>query len=326
MPDQTELTDAQATMSRRRRHRILNLRQSLRSMIDESTDDATRAALEALEKKISGIDLDEFSTRIMPGSMIHYEEKLFGEKYLDIPGRVAAATGYLSRLGLIDAPAQSILDLGAGGGYFCFAAQAFGHTAIGLEPPLTGVKRNRIDFSPIYEMLGVSRSAQPIQPGRAIVRDEILAQQGRFDWITAIAIMFNHSTGVDGLAHLREPGRRFWSSRNYHFFLEDLAQNYLSSDGKVWLWFNEQLYGPSRTPYTPRPAHEHYLSVGKLIEPFLVSYDRDFGAILDLNRPDAWAKSRAVEFDTLVIHETKQEAATRARKARAWEARKQAGG
>jgi SAM-dependent methyltransferase len=251
--------------------------------------------LSAFDSVLGKANLENLADAVLPGRSAE-SFCLFGEKYLNLGKRMTTAARRVSALGLIESPPLDILDLGAGNGFFCFAAQIFGHRTVAVEPDSYTPENDRIDFAPLMELLSVPHSIQAIQPGQPLKRDFCLKPDQRFDLITSFAIMFNHLTAVSGMMGGEDSsGLKYWSARDYLFFLQDLVENFLKPGGRVLLQFNQPLRGEPKTPHTPAVITDYYRRLGVLLQPFMTSYDREFGALLDLRRPGAWEEARRID-------------------------------
>jgi SAM-dependent methyltransferase len=113
-----------------------------------------------------------------------------------------------ARLGLHSSSKRSILDLGAGPGWFVAVACFYGHHATGLDLPYESMPaQDRIIYPPLNACLGVSERIM-----RGVVPTlRPLEVEGTFDIITAFSVCFNnHKTD------------QTWGPREWAYFLEDL--------------------------------------------------------------------------------------------------------
>lgn len=221
-----------------------------------------QSILDRLGALLDETDLGTLAEQLIPAGKesVHLHQ----EKALDMPANVLKETRRLNRLGLHQA--RRIIDLGAGSGTFCWVARQFGHAVMALEPPHHSQSINLPAFIRFY---GVPLAEQLILPGVP------LELSGRFDLVTSIAIMFNHSRGEDI--------RSYWTAADYLFFVEDLRANVLAPGGQVLLKFNVDLNGKS-DPFLPRSVLEYYTALGRLLRPFIVKETAD-GIWLDPSLP-----------------------------------------
>ena len=138
-------------------------------------------------------------------------------KYADIEPWMKTNIERVQDLKLNQVPPQDIVDLGCGGGFFLYICQQLGHRGLGLD----------IDEFPLYrelvDLFGVERKIWEIKAF------EPLPDLGRkFDWITAFSVGFN-----------RYPDKSLWTSREWDFFLNDLAEH-LRPGGKIFFALNPQ--------------------------------------------------------------------------------------
>jgi hypothetical protein len=208
-------------------------------------------------------------------------------KYLDIPGNFLRQLRHARALGLHRASPGAVLDIGAGGGYFCYAAALLGHAAVAIQPTDENRSAEAV-FSALLDFHGVARSAQRIAPRTSIVRDAALGER-RFDLVTAFALTFNV---------LETDARPYWGAGDYLFLLRDLRERVLAPGGRVALKFQQPLYGAS-DPAAPAEEGAYHLALGELLRPFLVRYDMRGGpdgglAVLDPFRDEAWTRAESV--------------------------------
>ena len=101
-------------------------------------------------------------------------------KYLDLEKRLPINIQRAQDLNLQRLPPQEILDIGCGGGFFLFVAQALGHRGLGLD--VAGIPV----FDGLVDLLGVDRRDY------RITAFEPLPDFGRkFDLIAAFATAFH---------------------------------------------------------------------------------------------------------------------------------------
>lgn len=147
-------------------------------------------------------------------------------KYLDVEKHVRQNIRRAQDLNLPRLPPCEILDIGCGGGFFLFVAQALGHRGIGLD--VGGIPV----FDGLIDLLGVSRV------NYKITTFEALPDLGRrFDLITAFATAF----------HGRREDSWRWGEREWEFFLTDLEQQ-LKPGGRIFFELNAAYHGCYYTP------------------------------------------------------------------------------
>ncbi len=111
---------------------------------------------------------------------------------------------------------MKILDIGAGFGYFPYAAHFYGHDVIGIDLPDDVLFKKACDF------LKVDCRDYRIEP-----MTPMPSFGDRFDFVTAFQICFNgHIEGAP------------WEADKWDFFLEDLFKNHMNEGGRVYLEMN----------------------------------------------------------------------------------------
>jgi SAM-dependent methyltransferase len=147
-------------------------------------------------------------------------------KYLDLKGRLPINIRRAQDLNLQRLPPQEILDIGCGGGFFLFVAQALGHHGLGLD--VAGIPV----FDGLVDLLGVERRND------RIAAFEPLPDFGRkFDLITAFATAF----------HGRREDSWRWGPAEWDFFISDL-EAHLESGGRIFFDLNAAYDGKYFTP------------------------------------------------------------------------------
>jgi 2-polyprenyl-3-methyl-5-hydroxy-6-metoxy-1,4-benzoquinol methylase len=235
--------------------------------------------LDKLAELLSGTELDELFKDVVRGNAT--SDNFYGSKYLDITGHVAINLHRARKLGLHTSPKMDILDIGAGGGFFCYAASLYGHGVTALERPPEDHREPRIRFASLLAFFGIPCSDQKVKSQAALVGDDALRGK-RFDLVTAFAIMFNvESTGA------------YWTTDDYLYFFNDLRENILKPGGRVCLKFNAPLFGGTRINMDAL-GHEYHRTLGRMLKPFLISFDEGQHAMLDLFRTDAWETAKNI--------------------------------
>lgn len=147
-------------------------------------------------------------------------------KYLDLKARLPINIRRAQDLNLQRLPPQEILDIGCGGGFFLFVAQALGHHGLGFD--VAGIPV----FDGLVELLGVDRRNYRISAF------ESLPGFGRkFDLITAFATAFHGG---------REDSWR-WGPEEWDFFISDL-ERHLQPGGRIFFELNAAYDGKYFTP------------------------------------------------------------------------------
>ncbi|HEX3818418.1 MAG TPA: methyltransferase domain-containing protein [Chthoniobacterales bacterium] len=155
-----------------------------------------------------------------PPGWRHYSKYLDLEKYLRLNIR------RVQDLDLHRSPAKDILDIGCGGGFFLFVAQAQGHRGLGLDTGEIPV------FDGLVDLLGVERVVYTINAF------EPLPDLGRkFDLITAFSTAFHGG---------REHSWR-WGPNEWEFLITDL-ERHLKPGGQIFFGLNPAYKGEYYTP------------------------------------------------------------------------------
>jgi SAM-dependent methyltransferase len=148
----------------------------------------------------------------------HRSEGYDSYKYFDKQLWLRSKMMRAIELGLDKAAQASVLDLGCGAGYFLYCCKYLGHNVHGIDLPDYQFYRDMIT------LFGLSRTGFRIEAHKPL---PLLDR--RFDVITAHQICFNgHKT------------ERLWGVQEWHFFLNDLGENYLNPGGTIALEFNEE--------------------------------------------------------------------------------------
>jgi SAM-dependent methyltransferase len=161
-------------------------------------------------------------------------------KYLDLKSRLPINIRRAQDLNLQSLPPQEIMDIGCGGGFFLFVAQALGHHGLGLD--VAGIPV----FDGLIELLGIERR------DLRITAFERLPDFGwKFDLITAFATAFHGG---------KEDAWR-WGAREWDFFISDL-EGQLMPGGRIFFELNAAYDGKYFTP----DIREVFLQHGGIVE------------------------------------------------------------
>ncbi len=147
-------------------------------------------------------------------------------KYVDVEKHLLQNIERAQDFNLQRLPAREILDIGCGGGFFLFVAQALGHRGLGFD--VSGIPV----FDDLVDLLGVERLEYKI------TGLERLPDFGRkFDLITAFATAF-HGGHEDTWR---------WAPKEWDFFLTDLKAH-LTPGGRIFFDLNAAYQGEYYTP------------------------------------------------------------------------------
>lgn len=167
-------------------------------------------------------------------------------KYVDVKKHLQRNIERAQDFNLHRLPRQEILDIGCGGGFFLFVAQALGHRSLGFD--VSGIPV----FDDLVDLLGVDRLEYKI------TGFESLPDFGRkFDLITAFATAF-HGGHEDSWR---------WGKEEWNFFLSDL-KGHLKPGGRIFFDLNAAYQGEYYTPEILDVFRQH----GGVIERSHVSF------------------------------------------------------
>ncbi len=165
-----------------------------------------------ISRFMSQIDLGELhrirQTYGVPGSR-DFPKYVEAERFLKLNIRRA------QDLELDRMPAQRILDLGSGAGYFLFVTQVLGHSGLGIDLD------NYPLFREMFELFGLRRIIHRIEKFRPLPETG-----GRYNWITAFSIGF--SGPLQPIP---------WGIAEWDYFLQD-AKQHLAPGGRIYLDLN----------------------------------------------------------------------------------------
>lgn len=168
-----------------------------------------------------------------PPSWRHYAKYLDVEKFLRLNIRRA------QDLNLHRTPSREILDIGCGGGFFLFVAQACGHRGLGIDTGEVPV------FDALVELFHVQRKIVRVRA------HEALADFGRkFDLITAFSTAF----------HGGKDSSWQWGAAEWDFLVRDLTRH-LTPGGRIFFGLNPAYGGDFYTPEILGVFRRHGASV-----------------------------------------------------------------
>ena len=188
--------------------------------------EAHRRAWRRAQRSIFRLPFGPVLAGIDQNRLREIQNRYAGEKYADVDHWLRVNRERVQDLKLHRCPAQRVLDLGCGGGYFLFILKRLNHSVLGLD-----VNREPL-FRELLEVFGVPRVVFEVKPFEPLVD---LGQQ--FDWITAFSIGFDRH---------RETNTR-WGAKEWDFLLHDL-QRHLAPGGKIYLAVNPLPEGSYLTP------------------------------------------------------------------------------
>jgi len=136
-------------------------------------------------------------------------------------------------LKLNQAETKSILDIGAGFGYFPYVAKFYGHDVLGIDLP------GDVLFNKAATFLNIKRQEYTIERNVAMPSFE-----QKFDLVTAFQVCFNGH--IEG---------EIWGVKEWDFFLKDLFANHMNDGGKVYFEMN---YSPHIDGWLPREVADMF--------------------------------------------------------------------
>jgi SAM-dependent methyltransferase len=139
-------------------------------------------------------------------------------KFLDLKTFLPMTITRAHFIGLHESKGLDILDIGTGTGYFPVVCKYYGHNAMAIDQ-----NGNQV-FEDVTKWLNVDRRTWKI---RAFQPIPYLGQ--RFDLVTAFMVNFDRFEG---------PEYKPWTTKEWDFFLFDLACNHLKDGGRVVLLLN----------------------------------------------------------------------------------------
>lgn len=172
----------------------------------------------------------------MPGSR-DWPKYVEAERFLKMNIRRVQA------LGLDGMPAQRILDLGSGAGYFLFVNRVLGHSGLGLDVD------NCPLFREMFDLFGLRRVIHRIEKLKP------LPETGApYNWITAFSVSF--SVTFAGSSQYTP-----WGIKEWDYFLQD-AKRHLLPGGRIYLDLNPQHDGS----FYSNELRDFFLAQGAVID------------------------------------------------------------
>ena len=160
--------------------------------------------------------LDTPEMRLAKQTAASYGHIGWGFKYSRLPRYVELNLRRVYELDLHKGPPRSVLDIGAGAGFFLYLGKRFGNEMLGFDCVAddfyTGIHKS---FAVDCRNLAVHAFTPLPDFGR------------RFDLITAFAVCF----------HVIEDN--FWTHEAWKFFIDDLLTNQLNPTGIIHLHLND---------------------------------------------------------------------------------------
>lgn len=170
-------------------------------------------ARQPTEHLLHSIDQDSFKT------LLHYKDDTGHpqyKKYFNAPYWLRLNVQRALYLGLNRKQPLSILDIGAGFGYFPYVAKFYGHDVLGIDLPDDKL------FAKASEFLNVARAEYCIKP-----HTPIPSFGKKFDLITAFQVCFNGH--IEG---------EIWHEAEWDSFLKDLFANHINEGGQLYMEMN----------------------------------------------------------------------------------------
>jgi SAM-dependent methyltransferase len=178
-------------------------------------------------------------------------------KYLDLNIYLPLNVRRVQDLNLQRLPPHDILDIGCGGGFFLFVAQAQGHHGLGLDTDGIPV------FDVLVDLLGVERTIYTIKA---------------FEPLPDLGLKFDLITGFSTSFHGRLEHSWCWGGKEWDFFIGDL-ERHLKPAGQIFFELNPI---DERNYYTPEIL-DVFRRRGAVVERENVLFSPKPGA----RRPDA---------------------------------------
>lgn len=142
-------------------------------------------------------------------------------KYLDIAAWIPKFINHAQHLGLESKKSFNILDIGTGPGLFPLVCKNLGHQVRAIDLPDNPL------YNEMISLFDINRRGIAVRPFENISTFDM-----KFDLITGFAICFNsHATDT------------LWGIKEWGYFLNDLKNNHLKKNGKIFLELNQEPNG-----------------------------------------------------------------------------------
>jgi len=142
-------------------------------------------------------------------------------KYLDIAAWIPKFINHAQHLGLESKKSFNILDIGTGPGLFPLVCKNLGHQVRAIDLPDNPL------YNEMISLFNIQRRSSAVRPFL-----NIPAFDTKFDLITGFAICFNgHATDT------------LWRKEEWGYFINDLKNNHLKKNGKIFLELNQEPNG-----------------------------------------------------------------------------------
>lgn len=141
-------------------------------------------------------------------------------KYTHIESYIRLNLRRVYSLGLHKSPPLSILDMGAGAGFFLYLCKLHGHQVMGFDATDT------VFYQEMHAALDIQ-----CPPLRILPKTPLPSFGKKFDLISSFAVCFHKiPTGV-------------WSQEDWRFFCTDLLDNHCTEKGRIHLHLNDSPAG-----------------------------------------------------------------------------------
>lgn len=153
------------------------------------------------------------------------------------------------RLDLVQPKEQTVLDIGTGFGYFPYVCWYLGQEAYALDLP------DQHLYNEITNALRIRKQHHKVMPFENLPSHAV-----KFDVITAYQIAFNQPC-TDAP----------WSAREWEFFLNDVFENVLKKNGRLYLELN---YADAHSGFYSREVESLFKESGAMIKGCGILFDR----------------------------------------------------
>ena len=192
------------------------------------------------KKVIGSIDSNKIAELRIKYADIWEEEK----KFLNIEYWLRRNFLRVAKLSLHKTSPQKILDIGTGAGYFPYICKFYGHKVIGIDVPDIGL------YNDMTDLLNITRVLKPVNVFKKLPDCGM-----KFDIVTSFRSYFN----FDLKGYWKD---EFWGVNEWRFFLEDLANNQLRRNGKVYIILHPR---KDNTYYT-KELKDFFLNNGAIVD------------------------------------------------------------